>query len=94
MRCTECSPPQCPRRTRTHTPNTQIHTHPHTQSTQWDRITPDVHIPGLEGGAFNGLDALAKIAKAAWANDQLRSFIMAQLPVILGMVVKLAAASG
>lgn len=53
-----------------------------------------MHIPGLEGGAFNGLDALAKIAKAAWANDQLRSFIMAQLPVILGMVVKLAAASG
>lgn len=35
-------------------------------------------VPGLERGAANALEGLVKVARAAWANEALRSLIVAQ----------------
>lgn len=64
-----------------------------TVASAWDAITPNATVPGLAGGAANTLDALVKVARSAWANEAVRAFIIAQLPVILSAVSKVATAA-
>lgn len=62
---------------------------PH-NTTQFKGVAPAASVPGLSTGSANGVEALARVAKAVWANPDYRDIVMSSAAIIVKAIASYA----